>query len=86
MYYKGISIGWKIDKGRISVQRSYLGTRISHFSTIKKLLKVIKWEDRRDNSIFWHIGESEFETGSRYGSGCYTLWEQTIIPEWLPFR
>lgn len=56
------------------------------FQPSKKLKRLIKWEDRSDKSIFWHMGEAEYLVGPHLWPETHIIWEKLIIPEWLPFK
>jgi hypothetical protein len=38
-----------------------------------------------DNSVWWHTGETEFESSSTFERQRYLIWERYKIPEWLSF-
>jgi hypothetical protein len=56
------------------------------FQPCRRLQQVMSYNRIHDNSVWWHTGESEFESNFTFERRRYFIWERFKIPEWLPFR
>jgi hypothetical protein len=56
------------------------------FQPSRRLQQVMSYNRIHDSSVWWHTGESEFESNSTFERQRYFIWERFKIPEWLPFR
>jgi hypothetical protein len=56
------------------------------FQPSRKLQKIMRYDKDHENSVWWHTGESEFESHSTFERQRYLIWERFIIPEWMPLR
>jgi len=56
------------------------------FQPSRKLQQFMRYNQNRDNSVWWHTGESEFESYSTSEREYHLIWEKFKIPEWLPFQ
>jgi len=56
------------------------------FQPSRKLQQLMRYNQDRQSSVWWHTGESEFESYSTFERERYLNWENYKIPIWLPFR
>jgi len=56
------------------------------FQPSRKLQQIMRYSQERDNAVYWHTGESEYENNSTSERERHLIWERYKIPKWLPFR
>jgi hypothetical protein len=57
------------------------------FQPSRNLQKIMHYDKANDeNSVWWHTGESEFESMSTSERERHLIWERLKFPIWLPFR
>jgi len=56
------------------------------FQLSRELQRVMRYDREYKNSIWWHSGESEFESYSPLEREQQLIWKRYQNPGWFPFR
>jgi hypothetical protein len=56
------------------------------FQPSRRLQKIMRYNLKTRKSVWWHTGESEFETSYSTERERHLIWERYLIPGWLPFQ
>jgi hypothetical protein len=56
------------------------------FQPSRILQKIMRYDKEHVKSVWWHTGESEFDSYSTNERERHLIWERFKIPKWMPFR